>query len=169
MTDTPKPFDRAVQRRILEAAWEVYPELIIGPSHEVFGLASAHDLYRELYYLQEHGLLAFRYVEYSGGGQLRDLRLTYKGVDFLAEDGGLSAILGVVTVRLEADTIKALLVQAVADSSEDQTVKENLIRQIKAMPAEAVKVAAAEGLKAGLRYAPDAIAWLRSVLAAAIS
>lgn len=169
MSDSPKPFDRAVQRRILQAAREAYPESIAGPSHEAFGLASPRDLYRELYYLQEHGLLAFRYVEYSGGGQLRDLRLTHKGVDFIAADGGLSAILGVVTVRLEAESIKALLTHAVADSDESPGVKQALITQIRALPAEAVKEVATAGVHAGLRMAPDAVQWLRSVLAGWLS
>ncbi|MGO2959581.1 MAG: hypothetical protein ACTIDN_11190 [Acetobacter sp.] len=36
-------------------------------------------------------------------------RITTDGLDFLTPDGGLSAQLGVVTVRLDADTIKALI------------------------------------------------------------
>ena len=31
------------------------------------------------------------------------------GIDFLTDDGGLSAILGVVTVKLHSDTIQALI------------------------------------------------------------
>jgi hypothetical protein len=36
-----------------------------------------------------------------------------RGIDFLEDDGGLSSILGVVTIKLHADTIKALIQQKI--------------------------------------------------------
>ena len=44
-------------------------------------------------------------------------RITAKGIDFLEDDGGLSAILGVVTVKLHADTLREMLAKKIDASS----------------------------------------------------
>ena len=62
---------------------------------------------RNVYYLKGHGLVD--YPDDSKCSYIYNLRITAKGIDFLADDGGLSAILGVVTVKLHGDTIQALL------------------------------------------------------------
>ncbi|MBC8718828.1 hypothetical protein [Ochrobactrum sp. Marseille-Q0166] len=90
--------------------------------------------------------------------------ITAKGLDFLQDDGGLSAILGVVTVKLHEDTIKELLIKKVEQSSAEPTVKKKLIDQIKSLPAEMTKVATVEGLKAGIDSLPDVIQWLHKSL-----
>jgi hypothetical protein len=93
-----------------------------------------------------------------------DVRITAAGLDFLADDGGLSAILGVVTVRLHEDTIKALLIEQVERSSAPDDLKTKLKSQIKSLPAEALKTVTTEGLKAGLTHIPDAMSWLEMLL-----
>lgn len=165
MSDTPKPFDRAVQRRILEAAQKAYPDPLDRADAELFGLESESAFNREVTYLHEHGLLEMKVASYTGFSQIRDVRINARGIDFLADDGGLSAILGVVTVRLEAETITALLAHVVSESDEDPSVKKNLLRQIKALPAEAVKALTLAGVRQALSSAPDGVRWLRSVLA----
>lgn len=161
MTQIPA-FDRAMQRRILETLSRRYPDAA-GPG-DMAEISEATDLRRELHYLEAHGLVIFKNVEYSGGSQLRDMRITAKGIDFLADDGGLGAILGVVTVRLDVASLQALLVKEVEKSAETDTVKRKLVSQIKALPAEAVKALATEGVKGALRHAPNAMQWLQSVL-----
>lgn len=54
--------------------------------------------------MAEHGLVVCNDKNLSA-----TVKITAKGIDFLTDDGGLSAILGVVTVRLHSDTIQALL------------------------------------------------------------
>src|SRR5882672_5223716 len=44
--------------------------------------------------------------------------ITVKGLDFLQDDGGLGAILNVVTVRFEAETLRALI-EAKVDASDE--------------------------------------------------
>ncbi len=155
-------FDRAIQRRILETLAAGYPDWT-SPA-DMAEISEVTDLRRELHYLREHGLVEFVEAEYSGGSQLRQMSITAKGVDFLADDGGLGAILGVVTVRLDVASVQALLVREVEESTEPETVKRKLIGQIKALPAEAVKVLATEGVKGALRHAPNGLQWLQSVL-----
>lgn len=157
-------FDRARQRRILDMAQYEYPDAVHSPDMTLANVGTKEELRRELAYLQEHGLLSFREASYAGGSQLRDLRITAKGIDFLADDGGLGAILGVVTVRLDAASIQALLVRQVEASSEPSDVKTKLVAQIKALPAEGVKALTIEGLKRGLSHAPDGLQWLHTFL-----
>ncbi|WP_229439423.1 MULTISPECIES: hypothetical protein [Neisseria] len=58
-----------------------------------------------LQYLAEHGLVVCEDKTLITA----TVKITAKGIDFLADDGGLSAILGVVTVKLHSDTIQALI------------------------------------------------------------
>jgi len=164
-----QPFDRETQRRILEIARDFYPEIVDNPVAEFSNVALPEELIRELTYLQEHGLVTFRDAHFTGGRQLRDVRITAKGIDFLVDDGGLGAILGVVTVRLDVAPIQALLVREVEASKEPSSVKAKLVAQIKSLPAEGVKVLATEGLKAGLPHVPGGLQWLQNALHALLS
>jgi hypothetical protein len=165
----PAPFDRAVQRRILEAAREAYPEAVVNPAPESYGLADNRSLLREVNYLAEHQLLRIQTSDLSGANELRLFAITARGIDFLADDGGLGAILGVTTVRLDDDTIKALLIREVEQSDESAEVKRKLIDQIKGLPAEGVKVLATEVLKAALKRLPHAMQWLHTLLSGPLS
>ncbi|HET8941920.1 MAG TPA: hypothetical protein VFN13_08030 [Rudaea sp.] len=153
----------------MEAARAVYPEPLDNVPDNLFGLPSQNDLIREASYLQEHGLAQINVLAFTGQRQLRSIRITARGIDFLADDGGLGAILGVVTVRFDADTLKALLIREVEQSGEPAQVKQKLIDQIKGLPAEGVKVLVTEGLKAALRHLPNAIQWLHSALSGPLS
>jgi hypothetical protein len=92
--------DRAVQRQILELLREHYPR----------GATAANDLKlgnkqaaANLRYLEEHGLCKSGVKLGEGVSiQFSQSTITAAGLDFLADDGGLSAILGVVTVKLHA-------------------------------------------------------------------
>jgi hypothetical protein len=123
--------DRDIQRQILEKLHETYPNGIY-PLAATFG----QDLDEEVViantqYLHEHGLVqsGFRDRELIGQGiayrwaEPRETFITAKGVDFLLDDGGLSAILGVVTVKLDSSTIKALVLSKI-DQAEDVSHEE---------------------------------------------
>jgi hypothetical protein len=74
----------------------------------------------------------------------------------LADDGGLSAILGVVTIRLEEGQLKALLIEGIDASPEPETIKSKIKEQIRAMPGEALKTAIMEIVKDSMARAPEA-------------
>ena len=73
-----------------------------------------------IFYLEMHGLMSaystpmlsdeYPTIHWQG------CKPTEKAFDFLVEDGGLSAILGVVTVKLHADTIRDMLQMRIMDS-----------------------------------------------------
>ena len=99
--------DRAFQLHLLQIAAAGYPQRV--PLRDE--LASNEKATRvNVAYLEEHGLLKGHYP----GGHGRRVAptgalITAQGIDFLSNDGGLGAILGVVTVRLHEETLKALI------------------------------------------------------------
>ena len=64
-------------------------------------------LFKTIHYLVESGLIDITKADKLHG--TFECRINNKGIDFMSDDGGLSAILGVVTVKLHSDTIQALL------------------------------------------------------------
>lgn len=67
------------------------------------------------------------------------MMITARGLDFLEEDGGLSAILGTVTVKLHADTIRDMLETKIMDSQLPQADKKRFVDTLKELPGEALK------------------------------
>ncbi|MCK3658536.1 hypothetical protein A4G18_07380 [Pasteurellaceae bacterium Pebbles2] len=82
-----------------------------------------------LAYLAEHNLIEPKSDSY---------KITAKGIDFITNDGGLSQILNVTTVRLSPDTLE-LLVNAINQSSLNPTDKQKLLAQLKELPVESIK------------------------------
>jgi hypothetical protein len=62
---------------------------------------------KNIYYLEESGLIEITSIDSLHKNF--DCKINHKGIDSLTDDGGLSSILGVVTVKLHSDTIQALL------------------------------------------------------------
>lgn len=100
-----------------------------------------------LHYLAGHGLLTEKSTSAKasmtgdGGGHvfIMSPTITEKGLDFLQDDGGLSAILGVVTVRFEADTIRTILQLKVDQSDLSPADKQRLNGVLQELPAESIK------------------------------
>ena len=110
--------DRDLQHGILTHLSDLYPA-----SGDRLGAAFpdvADSVFAaNIQYLAEHGLIG---VVWFGADPV-EAKLTARGADFLADDGGLSAILNVVTVRLDADSLKALLIEQVEKSQEEPSAR----------------------------------------------
>lgn len=96
----------------------------------------------------------------SGEYPIHSATITARGIDFISDDGGLSAILGVVTVKLHEETIKALLLDKIDQAEGDETVKASLKAKIKAMPSEALSTITQHALESGLEQIPNLLGWL---------
>ena len=101
--------DRKLQYDILLALRDVYPDSLLVSAMP--GFSNDRTFMGNLFYLQEHGVI-------DGGdirepGQCRsmvDAQITKAGLDFLADDDGLKAILGKQTVKFEfAELAEALI------------------------------------------------------------
>lgn len=105
-----------------------------------------------LRYLEGHGLVEVRWSNDLGSNTPKPFvaTATVKGLDFLADDGGLSAVLGVVTIRLHADTVRDLLLSKV-DSAHDVTPEErsSLKEAIRSLPGKAMEKLTDKLLEAG--------------------
>lgn len=83
--------NRALQRQILGYLREIYPEYDEGLSDQEFG--DDPDLWGNVKYLQEHGLLTGTDLRvYGQPFCMQSLRLTPAGLDFLENDGGIEAM-----------------------------------------------------------------------------
>ena len=85
------------------------------------------------------------------------------GLDFLADDGGLTASLSVVTVKLHADTVRDLLVAKVDGTNLPEVRKSAIKEQLKKLPATALQAATTDLVRVGLDHMPDATHWLHTV------
>lgn len=147
--------DRELQLKFLKELEEMYPEAYIDykePSREtVVNLA----------YLADHDLINCETrTDDNGRISIISAKITAAGLDFLADDGGLTAILGVVTVKLHADTIKDLMIAKIQSSEATPTVKQNLIKKLKELPADTAKELFMTIVKKGIDSIPDVAKWL---------
>lgn len=115
-------------------------------------------------YLYEHGLLDLRWKGQLVWGSPDRARITAKGLDFLAGDGGLSSVLGVVTIRLHEESIKQLLLVQLDRSTAPPPVKQKLADQIRSLPADVTKEVALRAVGADLERIPDLAGWLSSLI-----
>lgn len=168
------PLDREQQREILEELASYYPgKHRMQPDTKPFDPDVEDKKHRLLYniaYLGEHGLVDCEIDLFAGvvATGIPLAKITSKGLDFLKDDGGLSAILGVVTVKLHDDTIRDLLERKIdADTTADSSTKRELKKAVRGMPAGMLKTVTTKALEAGIGQIPNLVQWLHQVIAAA--
>lgn len=148
--------DRALQKELLQKFKDRY---VKGSSLRLKDLETSQDaekVHFNLKYLQGHSLIKsynFGYgpiIRQLGEPMKPDTRkpedapisgeITVQGIDFLEDDGGLSAILGTVTFKLHADTIRDLIDAKIIESTAIPEQEKPALR-------EALKGMKEEGLK----------------------
>ena len=156
------PLDRAMQRELLGKLAAAYPDL---REPEQLGFKPEDSAWRiNILYLDEHQLVQTRRVAQPGGvTHALQTRITAAGLDFLQDDGGLTAILGVVTVRLDAETIRALIEDKIEEADIPPEEKSRLIRWASTAGTEALKEATKRLVGAALDHAPDALRLLQTL------
>jgi hypothetical protein len=158
-----KLLDRSLQKEILEVLAASYPGIV--SIEKIFPLFDAVYLRINISYLAEHGLVVTKMENYEDNSwSFYWAKITAKGLDFLAEDGGLGAILGVQTIRLHEDSIRQILIAKVEGSDADETVKAKLIEKLKSLPADGLAHLGVKLLDAGVKAIPNAINWLQQNL-----
>ncbi|MFZ7109591.1 MULTISPECIES: hypothetical protein [Avibacterium] len=104
-------------------------------------------LHDNLIYLSEHSLVETLKDGYS-------YKITAKGIDFIENDGGLSTILNITTVKLHPSTLD-LLTQVINDSSLNPSDKQKLLDQLKSLPADSIKQILTELVSKGVALLPS--------------
>lgn len=160
--------DRELQKELLEKLKSSYPDKCSITCGELEHFTNYRGIKFNLQYLEEHGLIegskarpSPSAVMYGGEGKEAEYpvtgKITQRGIDFLEDDGGLSAILGTVTVRLHADTIRDLIECKVIESNDiPEKDKPRMITALKGMREEGLKQLTQRVVSHGLDQAPDA-------------
>ena len=96
-----KYLDRNLQKEILATLSEFYPKSIDLPAFErmLTFAQSEHKLAANLFYMEEYGLLISGLQPTSDDSfffAYKEIKITAKGMDLLADDGGIAAILRAV-------------------------------------------------------------------------
>ncbi|WP_348700296.1 hypothetical protein [Duganella fentianensis] len=155
--------DRELQREMLEFLSDHYAGLPqqVFPSREM--TEAEDDKYTaNLLYLEAHGLVEAGLQQGLDGHWMSSgARITARGLDFLADDGGLTAILGTVTVKLHDDTIKDLIGERIEQSDLPEDEKLSLLNQLKELRGESLKHLTMKVLDAGLENAPKLLPLLQ--------
>lgn len=156
--------DRDLQKRMLEPAGPRHPGSVGG------GELTALDkdfqkVMSNAVYLHEHGLLDAQMSNAIGGARgVMSAKITARGQDFMAQDGGLSAILGTVTIKLHEDTLRDLIERGVLQSNLPQAEKMGVLQTLRALPADSIKHLTMKLLDLGLENSPKAIPLIQNWL-----
>ncbi len=152
--------NRDLQLKILRSLESAYPEDISDEDWRALNVKYDGPTIRSnLFYLHEHGLIDWNVTD--AGFRLK---ATCKGIDFLADDGGLAAILGVLTIRFHGDTIKALIEQKIVESDLDPSDKPRFVDALRSLPADATKHLTMKLLDLAVTHAPGALHAIRTAL-----
>ncbi len=161
--------NRDLQREILHLYADAEPnEPARQDIDSIYERFDENTIVANLRYLEGHGLLenSLSRPAINAGQKWLDgiARITEKGQDFLMDDGGLSAILGVVTIKLHDDTLKALIGQKIEESDLALPDKRRWLDALRALPADATKHLTMKLLDLGLTHCPDALHAIQTVL-----
>ncbi|MCK5592199.1 MAG: hypothetical protein KAI72_09620 [Candidatus Pacebacteria bacterium] len=150
--------NRELQSKILVKMQAVYPELIeIQKEFENF---NDFELHANLFYLEEHNLIeasAKRIEVFGAPCQIFTARITARGLDFIEDDGGLSAILNKITVSFDVENIKNLLSDKIFKLSIENNKKKTLIEKIKSMSSAAIQNICIKLIGKGIESVPEII------------
>lgn len=153
--------DRALQLEILEMLATKYPDVA-----EVQTLCTQRPgAIQAIAYLAEHRLVeATPTKAMSQPTTFIVAKITAAGLDFLADDGGITAILGVVTIKLHHETLLALLEQKIRESDAPEAERSRLSSALRALAPKAMETLAKELVTRGLNSVPSAAQWLQTQL-----
>lgn len=154
------PINRELQRQLLAEMAQAYPQ---GVDFNALPGEEGEKIIN-LSYLGELGLCDPGLHPSIGGlYSVSEATINASGLDFLADDGGVSAILNTITVRLHADTIRDMLAASVDKSNATPEEKSLIKKHLADLPEKALEAATTQLVGVGLRSLPDAIAWLRTL------
>ncbi|MNM75749.1 hypothetical protein D3C81_875450 [compost metagenome] len=156
--------NRDVQHRILTMLSDAYPNPVTDPSEELELDAKTGS--QNLYYLAELGLITVSKDREIGPAYPTPsiATITARGLDFLADDGGLGAILGTVTVKIHQDSIRQILEGKIQQSDLPEQEKSGLLKTLRELPSEAMSHLTTKLLDLGMENLPAAAELIRKGL-----
>lgn len=160
--------DRNLQREILQILANAYPNPANADDLKALLAKSGEEVVTaNMLYLEEHGLINAHSRRRSDGTFLNlagEPLITHRGLDFLQDDGGLSAILGIVTIKIHDDTLRLLIEGRILQSDLSQPDKRRWLDQLRELPAETTKHLVLKLVDLGLENSPTALAAIGTAL-----
>ncbi|MEI7210802.1 hypothetical protein WCT90_20150 [Pectobacterium carotovorum] len=106
-------FDRKIQHDFLMSLYEAYPHSMTMNDYCAFleRFENQDNITANLLYLKEHGLITATIIELLNGLfsiTPENIKITSKGIDFVRDDGGLSSILNVQTIKFHREAVVVL-------------------------------------------------------------
>jgi len=157
--------DRSIQKQLLQLLADRHPDWV---------MPEAAPIEREALRYNASYLCGHELIEMSSGSSIGGvirigaMRATSKGLDFLEDDGGLTAILGVVTVRFDAPTLKALIARSIDQSDAPEGRKASIKKHVEDLPEHLVKSLIERLLESTLNRLPSAWQTIEAVLSGLI-
>lgn len=151
--------DEERRRLLLLAMKSDFPD----PISDVPEEADTPHLFGDLLYLEHHGLCESGLSRNDDGSyaSVRRPVITVAGLDYLAEGGGLTAALGVVTVRFTPDTLHDLIEARLNALTIPESQKSLVRSHLAGLSEAALKSATGELMKLGVDHVPDIVEWIR--------
>lgn len=144
--------DRAMQYEILTQLRDVYPSDFMVNDLRI---PSKENLQANLFYLSEHELLApltkTKGTNVNSIPTIITVKITAKGLDFIEDDGGISAILNTITVKFDAENIRSLIQDRIISSSLPVEQKTTLIDKLKTFSGDILKIVVLKLIEQGLQ------------------
>lgn len=152
--------NRDRQREILNELAIHYPSSVPGSM-----LGVSNEDIANIAYLIEHGLVQAELRRHGMEMVLNSfVGITAAGMDFLADDGGLTAIRGVVTIKFHEEALKAIIESKISGSELPEEEKSSLMRSVRELPGDTIKQLTARLVDLGLDNMPRAIQAIQSLI-----
>lgn len=144
-------FDRELQKEILKVCIDAYPEYTTYSQFAPVAIGiDSIKLSANILYLKEHSLITIKDQKSNDPWMFLDhMRATTKGIDFMLNDGGLSAILNVQSIKIHRDTV-LVLEDLIAISNMNDEQKEQAKSTLGELSTEALKTVVQAATTAGL-------------------
>ena len=150
--------DRELQLEVLRFCRDAYPanvELVEAP------FCDQPHIHANLIYLQEHQLIDGTLV--NGNMEIWNPGITAAGLDFLEDDGGISAMLRTITVKIDPDDLRSLIAARVEASDLSTEEKSSLIHKIRSASKQALEKMAARLVNEAVDQLPSALQLFQTV------
>lgn len=160
--------DRELQLAILKELREVYSSKTY--VSKLTSFEDTEQFYGNLIYLRQHDLVSGEIKDTPPSRNririIETTSITATGLDFLEDDGGLSAILGKVVVKFDTNDL-ATIMQVVERSKGTDEEKARFKTIIKSLPADGLKTVYTRLLNLGLDNLPVALRSIEKLFEAA--
>ena len=125
--------NRELQLDVLRALRDAYPSGAGDLPH-----AEDPNFPGNLWYLREHGLITAKSAR-PPHVYFFDCTITARGLDLLEDDGGLSAILGTITVKIDPDNLRSLMATQIEASELPADERSRVAQAMRSLPAQALQ------------------------------